>query len=125
MRAGKPIAQRLAVFACAVAFGLSGCSGSVTVRSGFSGAHGGAPASAPSAPAAPVKAGQGLHAAWGSSHLGWVILAGLVVAEVVHWTALKLRQSFAAEEALASQASDPNAPAPAPPKCVHPVPAMC
>lgn len=79
--------RALLIASCMVVL-LAGCSGSMMVRSNFSGAP---PAS--SAPAAPAGPGQGLTAGV-SGNLGLVIVLGLVLADVVHWTATKLKQSF-------------------------------
>ena len=121
MLRSKSSALRSAIVACCVALALAGCGGgSVSVRSNFSGSSAGAPA----APAVPVKAPPGLTAHYaGSGNLGLAILGIVIVADLMQWTALMLRQAFGAQ---ASQENGDSAPLiTMPKKCVYPVPEMC
>jgi hypothetical protein len=84
------VARVLAAAAC-LTLALAGCGGRTSVQGSFSGVQVGA--SSASAPAA-AGTGQGATLRVGRG-LGLAIVVGLIVADVVHWTATKLEQAFA------------------------------
>ena len=115
----KSSTLRSAIVACCIALALSGCGGgSVSVRSNFSGA------SAPAPPAVPGGGPPGLTAHYaGSGNLGLALLGIVIVADLVQWSALMLKQAFGTQ---ASQENGNSAPLiTMPKKCVYPVPEMC
>ena len=104
-----------------MALALSGCGGgAVTVRSNVSGAPAALPVSAsPSAP-------PGLTARYsGSGNVGLAVLGIVIVADLVQWTSVMLKQAFGVEASPEAQAVDRGTIVPMPKKCVYPVPEMC
>ena len=72
---------------------LAGCGGRTSVQGSFSGVQVGA-SSAPGPVTPAAGTGQGATLSVGRG-LGLAIVVGLIVADVVHWTATKLEQAFA------------------------------
>ena len=103
---------------------LSGCGGSaVSVRSNFAS---GAPAvsSGPSVPSGQVAQGLNAHYS-GSGNLGLAILGIVIVADLVNWTATRLRYAFGGDPSPDPQAVQGQPQIRMPAKCVYPVPEMC
>ena len=127
MDRGAMRAKRAPVLACCIAFALSGCSGgSAVVRSNFSGG-GGAVVSLSSPSAPPVSAPQqGLTGHYsGSGNVGLALLGIVIVADLVQWSALQLKQAFGWEASPQAAAAYPQRIVSTPRKCVYPVPEMC
>ena len=120
MLRSKSSALRSAIVACCVALALAGCGGgSVSVRSNFSGA------STPAPPAVPGKGPPGLTAHYaGSGNVGLALLGIVIVADLMQWTTVMLKQAFGTQ---ASQPENGESAAliTVPKKCVYPVPEMC